>query len=150
MNIINFLKDAQLVADFQHFFGIQSIDVDSDCPNGNYSSNHQTTKLKRRQKNELTNGYSNHTTKNGLSNGLNNQADLNDIKNNNIKAIKPNFKINNLAFYYLFCFGASLGYEIFYAIFFPFFLHNIDSYVARRYVPFFTIRNILLISFAIQ
>ncbi|ESN92334.1 hypothetical protein HELRODRAFT_122845, partial [Helobdella robusta] len=40
--------------------------------------------------------------------------------------------VGNLFLYYLFCFATSLGDEIFYISFFPFWFWNIDGYVGRR------------------
>lgn len=44
------------------------------------------------------------------------------------------YTIDNMFWYYLFSFGASLGYELFYASFFPFWFWNIDGAVCRRVV----------------
>lgn len=44
------------------------------------------------------------------------------------------YVIRNQFFYYLFCFGASLGYEIFYGSFFPFWFWNVDGWVGRRLI----------------
>ena len=45
----------------------------------------------------------------------------------------------NSFFYYLFQFGASLGNEVFYITFFPFWFWNIDGYVGRRLCVFWCI-----------
>lgn len=42
------------------------------------------------------------------------------------------YALNSRFFYYLFSFGASLGYEIFYGSFFPFWFWNVDGWVGRR------------------
>lgn len=47
---------------------------------------------------------------------------------------KTDYRIDNMFWYYLFCFGASLGFEVFYASFFPFWFWNIDSAVCRRVI----------------
>ncbi|KFM73456.1 Sphingosine-1-phosphate phosphatase 1, partial [Stegodyphus mimosarum] len=43
-------------------------------------------------------------------------------------------RIENRFWYYFFSFGASLGYEMFYASFFPFWIWNIDGAVCRRVI----------------
>lgn len=43
-------------------------------------------------------------------------------------------KVSNLPLYYLFCFGTELGNELFYIIFFPFWIWNLDPFVGRRLV----------------
>ena len=49
------------------------------------------------------------------------------------------YVINNVFLFYLFHFGASIGNEIFYIIFFPFWFWNIDGYVGRRICVFWCI-----------
>ena len=44
------------------------------------------------------------------------------------------YVIRNKFWFYLFTFGAGLGYEVFYATFFPFWFWNIDGAVGRRMV----------------
>ena len=136
MSIIDYLKDAQLVADFQHFFGIRSLI--GQC-NGKPNSSVQTNdKLRQRHKSEANcesknSLQSNSDVKSGLSNGLSKGASANHHSNEkSTKATSKNYVIENRAFFLIFCFGASLGYEIFYALFFPFVLHNVDSFVGRR------------------
>lgn len=47
---------------------------------------------------------------------------------------KVKYVIRNKFWYYLFSFGAGLGYELFYASFFPIWFWNIDGAVGRRMV----------------
>lgn len=42
------------------------------------------------------------------------------------------YDVTNSFLYYLFCFGANLGNEVFYCAFFPFWLWNVDGFVGRR------------------
>ena len=49
------------------------------------------------------------------------------------------YLINNKFLYYLFHFGASLGNEIFYITFFPFWFWNVDGYVGRRMCTFWAL-----------
>ncbi|XP_013781285.1 sphingosine-1-phosphate phosphatase 1-like [Limulus polyphemus] len=44
------------------------------------------------------------------------------------------YEIRNKFWYYFFTFGASLGYELFYSSFFPFWFWNIDGAVGRRVI----------------
>lgn len=142
MDLINYLRDAQLVADFQRYFGIQLAESNGQINNNEYAY----------ESNDLSQQISNNLTKRPTTNGLTARATerpldgqingglKNDSKSQpDSKANRKNYVINNLGFYYLFCFGASLGYEIFYALFFPFFLHNVDSYVGRRLIVIWSI-----------
>lgn len=43
-------------------------------------------------------------------------------------------KVSNLPLYYLFCLGTELGNELFYILFFPFWIWNLDPFVGRRLV----------------
>lgn len=43
-------------------------------------------------------------------------------------------RVSNWPLYYLFCFGTELGNELFYIIFFPFWVWNLDPFVGRRLV----------------
>lgn len=43
-------------------------------------------------------------------------------------------RVNNWPLYYLFSFGTELGNELFYIIFFPFWIWNLDPFVGRRLV----------------
>lgn len=138
MSIIDYLKDAQLVADFQHFFGIRSLISDQCNGKANSSSVQTNDKLRQRHRS----GANGEADKNslhadvrpaGLSNGLSKGPSANHHSNEkSTKATSKHYVIENRAFYLIFCFGASLGYEIFYALFFPFVLHNVDSFVGRR------------------
>ncbi|XP_059954034.1 sphingosine-1-phosphate phosphatase 1 isoform X2 [Mesoplodon densirostris] len=42
--------------------------------------------------------------------------------------------VSNMPLYYLFCFGTELGNELFYILFFPFWIWNLDALVGRRLV----------------
>lgn len=143
-NIIDYLKDAQLVADFQQFFGIRSLRPSSEehaeC-NGKPSNSVLTNdKCRQRHRSDAVGGDTadsegdrkSNDVKSGRSNGLIKPLSANHHSNEKPIKAKKHYVIENRAFYYLFCFGASLGYEIFYALFFPFVLHNVDSFVGRR------------------
>lgn len=149
MSFIDYLKDAQLVANFQNYFGIHLINVKNcngqiiDKIDDKQSTNDEN--LKQRFKNDHHHSFKNGTIKNGQTKNLIRDSDLkkNEIEHqsNHKSTKKPNenYVINNLIFYYIFCFGASLGYEGFYALFFPFFLHNIDSFIGRRLILIWSI-----------
>jgi sphingosine-1-phosphate phosphatase 1 len=122
------LRDARFVAQFQRYFGLE---------------------LKAKSSKIRTNGdgiaSGNHDYKNGLkqlngnikSHGIKHTREIvedDSSSNNDGNHETCNYKINNIFWYYLFSFGASLGYETFYATFFPFWFWNIDSAVGRRMV----------------
>ncbi len=51
---------------------------------------------------------------------------------------KQDYQIHNQFLYYLFCFGANLGNEVFYIFFYPFFIWNVDAWVGRRICLFWS------------
>lgn len=127
---MNYLKGYQHVADFQRFCGVEIVEVDTNDikdsanhANGNVN-NHSEEKcvenggtqenVRKRSAQNHVNGY-----KNGISNPYKKEAKL-------------AYRITNKFLYYLFQFGASLGSEIFYIIFFPFMIWNVDSRLTRQ------------------
>jgi len=138
MDIINYLKDAQLVANFQNFFGIhflvecngqlannKSEHLENECKNDKLKQRHAANGINEKIK------YKNGTTSTEMTNGTSSLESK--------STTKRNYVISNFAFYYIFCFGASLGYEMFYALFFPFFMQNIDSFVGRRLIVIWSV-----------
>lgn len=126
---INYLKGYQHVADFQRFCGVEIVEVEIDGEDNNIGNglnnseekpveNHQNggtqNNVKKRSAQSQMNGY-----KNGISNPYSKEAKL-------------AYKISNKVLYYLFQFGAGLGSEIFYIIFFPFMTWNVDSRLTRQ------------------
>lgn len=106
-----------LVAKFQRYFGVDLLTSDPDeikqYKNGGDSSSKHVKNgklLDEIQSSELSSG--------GEGDGQNNVF----------------YVIRNKFWFYLFSFGAGLGYEVFYATFFPFWFWNIDGAVGRRMV----------------
>lgn len=68
-----------------------------------------------------------------IDNYQNNQNHQHNHQNGkNLTNKKKNYKINNYFWYYLFSFGARLGYELFYAFSFSYLYWNIDSTICRK------------------
>lgn len=151
--IIDYLKDSQLVANIQEFFGVsthydkhsgklseESRSDDEDkciCTKVDYNDrNHLLT-----CRNQKTNGCD---TSSKEFNGYIKQTELlqrpehesADKHKKEASAIPENshYTINNLFWYYLFLFGTELGDETFYSAFIPFWFWNIDGAVGRRVV----------------
>ncbi|XP_051503328.1 sphingosine-1-phosphate phosphatase 1-like [Myxocyprinus asiaticus] len=70
-------------------------------------------------------------------------SELNDARRTTVKPLRRNsltedvgqeFLIENKFLFYLFTLGTELGNELFYIMFFPFFMWNVDAYVSRRLV----------------
>ncbi|CAL1546874.1 unnamed protein product [Lymnaea stagnalis] len=91
--------------------------------NGKDNDNHV---VKNGYTNQVSNGHSHF--ENLTASGLNNNSDSVQQDSSNSK----NYKIDNMLFYYLFSFGASLGNEIFYILFFSSSLWSFDNYIVRR------------------
>ncbi|XP_054154486.1 sphingosine-1-phosphate phosphatase 2-like [Oppia nitens] len=131
---IETLKDPYFVSKFQNFFGIHVIRKDERRPkqltidsvnqsNGyqRYGS-HSNNLKKRNMKQELNGSDSESYSTSATDNTSDEEPEQID------------YTIDNKFWYYLFSFGASLGYEMFYASFFPIWFWNIDSAVGRRLV----------------
>ncbi|XP_074113708.1 sphingosine-1-phosphate phosphatase 2 [Cotesia typhae] len=140
MDVINYLKDAELVAKIQKFFGVyySEIVVDKNgetsglCPK-NGSRKNKNGCLSINNSNLCHNHRSNQSGKAQV-----NSTDCNCDDNNEITKVKAKeFKspiISNYYWYYLFLFSTQLGDEIFYTTFIPFLFWNIDAVVARRVI----------------
>lgn len=155
------LNDSQLTADFQRLCGIEVLnhsdrnksmsnggihqehpvcDGNGNVPtlNGSASGHAEEASLKPRAKSKYTNGYIVHKSANGSVQTLQNGAT--DFKQNygpngndeSSETEKQQYKINNKILFYLFSFGAALGNEIFYIVFFSFGIWNFDGNVFRK------------------
>ncbi|XP_015345520.2 sphingosine-1-phosphate phosphatase 1 [Marmota marmota marmota] len=78
---------------------------------------------------------------NGVRNGL--AAELGPASSQRAGSLRRNSltgeegelaRVSNWPLYYLFCFGTELGNELFYIMFFPFWIWNLDPLVGRRLV----------------
>ena len=131
LDYIQRLKDPILVSKFQNYFGVRVVgNNNSDTKHlktkTTYSSNGFYNEMK-----SFNNTYVNQK-KDCHQNGKQSTSSQEIIPEESSETI--HYVIENQFWYYLFSFGASLGYELFYASFFPIWFWNIDSAVGRRLV----------------
>ncbi|XP_054713474.1 sphingosine-1-phosphate phosphatase 2-like [Uloborus diversus] len=145
----NYFKDPFLVSGFQNYFGVYRIDsATNGSVNGTANSSiKQNEKSKSRLNNIITIKYASDCVNYGLhqrktvsSDSENSksspftsdgeeQSDVDSDSENSVQC-----RIDSKFWYYFFSFGAGLGYEMFYASFFPFWIWNIDGAVCRRVI----------------
>lgn len=114
------LHSPVLVAKFQRYFGVDLLTSDPD-------------EFKQWKKNGGDSCTKNKKDDDDIQDEIQSSDQLSsggegDAKNNVFYVIRNKF------WFYLFSFGAGLGYEVFYATFFPFWFWNIDGAVGRRMV----------------
>ncbi|XP_003700813.3 sphingosine-1-phosphate phosphatase 2 [Megachile rotundata] len=140
--IIEYLKDPSLVAQFQTFFGVKTHYTKNSEDYGDknllsetrdinpHEFNHNTNNSLVDDEKSKVNGYTaverkyNSVTETVLRNQNEQQSSVKHF----------NYTITNYFWYYLFLFGTQLGDEIFYSTFIPFWFWNIDGAVGRRVV----------------
>lgn len=138
-SFINYLKEPELVAEIQKFFGVE---YKENLPKKKNIKNGEINGESKVNCDEDTNGCL-------LRNDIN-LCDIRDDKNNYCKNLYKDNNydddgnkitkvekltiINNYYWYYLFLFSTELGDEIFYTTFIPFMFWNIDALVGRRVV----------------
>lgn len=146
-NLFNFFQDPHLVSGFQNFFGVYRVDSVSNgnvnCLKNDKEANEKTKS--KRNSNIITIKYDRFDGDNILrhrktpSSGSENSKssaftsdgeEISDVDSDLMYTAQC--KIENKFWYYFFSFGAGLGYEMFYASFFPFWIWNIDGAVCRR------------------
>ncbi|XP_060821474.1 sphingosine-1-phosphate phosphatase 1-like [Bombus pascuorum] len=141
--IVEYLKDASLVARIQNCFGVKihysetlkEHYKENLCPEihgtncRNIKCNVNSCQLKFRETKE--NGYI--TTEKRSICGIKTNMCTSEKYEPSI-ALNWNYTITNYFWYYLFFFGTELGDEIFYSTFIPFWFWNIDGAVGRRVV----------------
>ena len=134
-NFIQYYKDPHLVARVQEFFGVEIHYRDNESK----SSGADDERPKKRARNNglsspangcLINARVQEKTKNHDESLRATTIDNNDGSENDDKP----YTVKNYFWYYLFLFGTELGDEVFYTIFIPFWLWNIDGAVGRRIV----------------
>lgn len=152
--IFNYLKSPELVAEFQKRCGVDFSDTDTANENKkieNVIQQSQSDSVRLRNGFSKANGEagvsdvlkSNGYVKNGYTvdevihcQEKNGSVSPNQVhgkeKNEEEDLGKSSFKINNKLYFILFHFGASLGNEIFYLIFFPFVHWNFDGTLMRQ------------------
>ncbi|XP_018406860.1 PREDICTED: sphingosine-1-phosphate phosphatase 2-like [Cyphomyrmex costatus] len=142
MGIMDYLKDPQLVASIQRFFGVKiyynrhkdtfqeeekkytKIDDNEDS----YISTCHSEKINDCDVNQRLNVCTKQI------NSLEQRTTETTNKETLIVSNNPNYTITNLFWYYTFVFGTELGDEIFYSTFIPFMFWNIDGAVGQRVV----------------
>ncbi|XP_015927970.2 sphingosine-1-phosphate phosphatase 2 [Parasteatoda tepidariorum] len=149
INFFNYCQDPYLVSRFQNFFGVYRIDSNT---NGNLKYNSSKDKQANqspksnckiltikydfmdcenifRHRKTLSSGSENSKTSPVTSDGEEMSSDGDSDFEYSVKC-----RIENSFWYFFFSFGAGLGYEMFYASFFPFWIWNIDGAVCRRVI----------------
>lgn len=127
--LTNILHSPNLVARIQKFFGVEltdHLDEKNTTAKHVHQSNDDVSSTTLPRRRQLSSG-----------NGLRSKAL--DYKENEKTTHLENhpsvsYVIRNRFWYYLFSFGASLGYEVFYATFFSVWFWNIDTAVGRRMI----------------
>lgn len=125
-DVYRYLRSYQHVADFQKYCGVEIIELVKLSENGtsdnenNQLSDSEGNGVKSQTYVKRRNGVDH---KNGFKNGLC------DPKRDEIRLA---YKIHNKPFHLLMQFGAGLGSELFYIIFFPFMTWNVDSQLTRQ------------------
>ena len=113
----NWLVSSHTVASIQNFFGLERIEEPQSS---------QTTGINN-----------SHTASNGHNtNGIHQRHQSTETKDEAENTLKemPSYKVHNWFWYYLFGFGASLGDDIFYYTFYPFWFYNLSPWVIRRVI----------------
>lgn len=133
--VIARLQDAEFVVKFQKFCGIVPAPVSS--------SNGTTTGGSRIVRHRVQSGQQpTGETRNGVGRRTHDSRTEGDDdeeyavreerSGNGGSEEEDGYVVRNLFLYHLFHFGANLGNEIFYVMFFPFWFWNIDGFVGRR------------------
>lgn len=142
--IVEFLKDASLVAKIQKIFGVkihyrnnlnhfydkhlnnETRDTDIQKPeHGLNKSPLNCGESKENGHSSIERKFSNTAS---ICTSSDQQEQLSPVAKNS------NYTITNYFWYYLFLFGTELGDEVFYSTFIPFWFWNIDGAVGRRVV----------------
>lgn len=141
--MMNYLKDPQLVASIQQFFGVKIYYNDKtfqeeekkymkiDNNEENYIATCHIKKINGYDANSKLNAHTKGVVR-PLEQGINESM----IQDKEALALSnnPNYAITNSFWYYTFVFGTELGDEIFYSTFIPFLFWNIDGAVGQKVV----------------
>jgi len=114
-NLFKYFRGYQHVADFQRLCGVEILEV---VANGK----------------ETCSETSEHGVHKRQTNGVHKNGHTNGITTTNARDKKVAFKIKNKPLHLLLEFGAGLGSEMFYLIFYPFMLWNVDTRLTRQLV----------------
>ncbi|RVE56923.1 hypothetical protein OJAV_G00211180 [Oryzias javanicus] len=162
--LFDYLQDPQLVARFQHLCGVRGIFTTGSCKTPEPTQAHQNgaclrhgsrgtrsenageaqragTEPPRRAQNgapglaTATHGEPTGTGTSGRVPDPPRGSTVKPLRKNSLTGdVGQEFVIENRFLFYLFTFGTELGNELFYIIFFPFIMWNIDVLVGRRLV----------------
>ena len=136
--VVEYLRDPRLVAKFQSYCGLQIV---SSCSSNQLVDDNDSKSGKR------VNGYHCHETYNVVSDnntrwfGKYRTVSFHSTKTSSDRpAESPKLTVQTMAIIdFFFRFATEFGYEPFYITVIPFFLWNIDSYVARQAVLLWSI-----------
>lgn len=148
--IVDVLKDPNIVANIQTFFGVSynrdTANTRTTNENDHHNQENSTMLRKKSNKNlpELDDSKEteelNHKSNNG-SLTIEEPASKTESGPRNSPEIREtrNYEVKNKFWYFIFLFGTYLGDDIGYAIFLPFWFWNIDANIARKIVLVWTL-----------
>ncbi|KZC09782.1 Sphingosine-1-phosphate phosphatase 1 [Dufourea novaeangliae] len=147
--IVEYLKDASLVAEIQKAFGVR---IHYRTNLKEYHEENSTKETREITSPKVEHDVNNCTRNSEESrengavpiakkciNATNTCASYDEQKQSFPTANYANYTISNYFWYYLFLFGTQLGDELFYSTFIPFWFWNIDGAVGRRVVLVWTL-----------
>lgn len=143
--IVEYLKDASVVAKIQKSFGVKIHYTETsrehykkvlcnetpDIDSRNLKHDPDCCSISSKESNE--NGYIT-TERKRIKVTISNLATSCGEQRQSTVDINTNYTITNYFWYYLFLFGTELGDELFYSTFIPFWFWNIDGTTGRRIV----------------
>lgn len=142
IRIMDYLKDPQLVALIQQFFGVK-ISYNRHKKTFQEEEKKYNTKVDDNEENYISTCHSKKINDCDANQRLNiytkqvNSSEQRTIETNKgvlTMSNNPNYIITNSFWYYTFVFGTELGDEIFYSTFLPFLFWNIDGAIGQRVV----------------
>ncbi|KYM77244.1 Kinetochore-associated protein 1 [Atta colombica] len=142
IRIMDYLKDPQLVALIQQFFGVK-ISYNRHKKTFQEEEKKYNTKVDGNEENYISTCHSKKINDCDANQRLNiytkqvNSSEQRTIETNKgvlTMSNNPNYIITNSFWYYTFVFGTELGDEIFYSTFLPFLFWNIDGAIGQRVV----------------
>ncbi|XP_024147372.1 sphingosine-1-phosphate phosphatase 1 [Oryzias melastigma] len=148
VQMCNYLQDPCHVARFQHLCGVRGTFPEKRTKPDSGSPEPDRPGLRRRTQSSDDGAGSGHggdagvPQVNGLQgddpskpDALDGTARAKPLRRNSLTGdVGQEFLIHNKILFYLFTFGTELGNEMFFIIFFPFLLWNIDALVSRRLI----------------
>lgn len=133
--VIARLQDPEFVVKFQNFCGIVPAPTSSNGTPRTSRIAHPRVQSGQHPTGETRNGVG-RRIRGSRTEGDDDEDGEDAVKEersgNNRGSEEDGYVVRNLFLYHLFHFGANLGNEIFYIMFFPFWFWNIDGFVGRR------------------